>query len=54
VCQGLIWCEVVDSHNIDFWIREAGAEEVATDATEAIDSDIYHDMRPCYSVGAIN
>jgi hypothetical protein len=43
VSKRLIWCEVVDSDDVDIWVSKAGTEEVTSDATKTIDSDINHE-----------
>ena len=41
--KSLIWCEVVDSDDVDICVSKGGTEEVTSDATKTIDSDINHE-----------
>ena len=39
----LIWSQVINSDDVDIWVSKAGTEEVTSDATKTIDSDINHE-----------
>jgi hypothetical protein len=42
VNKGRVISEVVDTDNIDIWVGECGAEEVAANTSKSVDSDINH------------
>jgi len=43
VGKSLIRSQVVNSDDVDIWVSKAGTEEVTSDASKAIDSDINHE-----------
>jgi len=43
VSKSLIGGQVVNSDDVDIWVGKAGTEEVTTDASKSIDSDINHE-----------
>jgi hypothetical protein len=43
VGKSLIRSQVVNCDDIDVWVSKTGTEEVATDASKTIDSDINHE-----------
>ena len=41
--KSLVRSQVVDSDDVDIWVGQAGTEEVTTDTSKTIDSDINHE-----------
>jgi hypothetical protein len=43
VSKSLVRSQVVNSYDGDIWVSKTGTEEVTTDASKTIDSDINHE-----------